>query len=690
MVMGKLEKLYQLLQSKSAIQVKQYRIPDLWNVGNYVGDELCSFDTHELNVNPYRFYASIIKNNIFPFKNVDIDYSKSLSIINNDTPASQLGGSWIHRSFLYSLLIRTSTAWDHDHSGSLDSINKDGFKETGTFVKTLALLPLLKKMGIDTLYLLPLTRFSLLNKKGDLGSPYGVASFSELDPDLKDSLTGDSMTVEEEFLAFIEACHILALRVTIDIIPRTHAVDNDLMKIHPDWFYWIKASESSDYRVPSVPGLGKTLYPAPDLMPYVYASPDVKRHIAMFQIDPQSQNPELWKELLSQNQVSLAEAIKNQFNLMIAPGFSDQINDTQPPWSDITFFRLYLDHPTAHIKLLDNPHTPPYILFDTIKAVLYPGAIPNWKLWDLLANIIPHFQNTYGIDGARIDMGHALPQKLHTMIFSRARAIDSDFAFIAEEMNPFNAQAAQAIGYNVIIGNGFWMEPRINEGKLTEFVFSAPNCVLPMFAGCETHDTPRIAGRPGGRILARMVVVLNLFIPTYVPFMNSGQEVYEVQPINTGVDCQKSDLWHLPKTDPYYGKLALFDKYAFHYLDDSRWDIPVHLEGLKSVRARWLTELNDVTCFVPLSLSNSTILIGLGYYQKSTGNCLMIFVNPDCEHDISPIAKIQPLRDKSKNQSRKGMIVYATYADGGQFTNFDSQGSVILHLLPGEVKIVEM
>ena len=79
---------------------------------------------------------------------------------------------------------------DSDRSGELESKNIYGLKETGTFVKTLALLPLLKKMGIDTLYLLPISQYSTKNKKGDLGSPYGVSNFFKLDPNLKDPMTG--------------------------------------------------------------------------------------------------------------------------------------------------------------------------------------------------------------------------------------------------------------------------------------------------------------------------------------------------------------------------------------------------------------------------------------------------------------------------------------------------------------------
>ena len=55
------------------------------------------------------------------------------------------------------------------------------------------------------------------------------------------------------------------------------------------------------------------------------------------------------------------------------------------------------------------------------------------------------------------------------MIITKARDVDYDFAFIAEELNPENAGKALELGYNIIIGNGFWMEPRIWEKKLHKF-----------------------------------------------------------------------------------------------------------------------------------------------------------------------------------------------------------------------------
>jgi len=691
-VQSKLLKLKNLLQKNIDKGSINYVVPDIWNAWDYQGEELRKMPSGELLVNPYRFYASVIEQYIQPKASPKKDYSLSLSKLHNTMhDKNYYGGDWVRSSVLYSTMIRTSTAWDHDRSFSLDISNFDKMKETGTFVKMLAMLPFLKKMGVDVVYMLPISRFSLKDKKGELGSPYGVASFFDLDPSLKDTLTGNQMRVEEEFQAFVEACHILSMRVIIDIIPRTNAVENDLIKLHPDWFYWIKASEANLYKVPFVDGIETTKAPEAKYMPMVYESKDVRRHIQMFQNNPKLQDEAAWNELIASKPTALMDEIEKRFNLKIAPAFSDHINDVQPPWTDVTFFRMFMDHPEANVKYLPNKHTPPYILFDTIKSNLYPGKQPNMELWDTLANIIPYYQDHFGIDGARIDMGHALPAELLKMIIDQAKKNDPDFAFIAEEMDTDNAPKAKQLGYNIIIGNGFWMEPRIWEKKLHKFIYGAKDIALPMFACAETHDTARVAGREGGHTLARMLTVLNMFLPNLVPFINSGQEVYETQPMNTGVDCTEKDKYNLPKDDLFYGKLALFDKYAMHYMNPSRWELADHLDGIKIIRQAWLKQITDLNCFVPIYLNEfDTPAIGLGYYNKATGKCLLIFANSNVFGDLHCNANIQALRDKAKNTKFSGQLLYATYEMPREFHQFHPDGSIWLNMGPGEIKVIEL
>ena len=89
----------------------------------------------------------------------------------------------------------------------------------------------------------------------------------------------------------------------------------------------------------------------------------------------------------------------------------------------------------------------------------YTRLEPNMPLWKL-ADIIPYYQREFEIDGARIDKGHAPAQELIEMIISKAREIDQDFVFVAEELDPSNARKVRN-WVMTIIGNGFWMESRI-------------------------------------------------------------------------------------------------------------------------------------------------------------------------------------------------------------------------------------
>ena len=266
-----LEKLLKVLKKEIGKQTFNYTVPDLWNCFDYDPEKMIRTRSNELMVDPYDFYASVIEDYILPNKKKDLNYSQSLSLLTSKKipKTKYTGGDWIKESVVYSTMIRTSSAWDHDRSSTLDTSNIYKMPETGSFVKMLSLLPLLKKMGVDVVYMLPISKFSLKDKKGDLGSPYGVSNFNELDPNLKDPLTKDNLTLDEEFKAFVEACHILDMRVMIDIIPRTNSVENELIKDNPDWFYWIKADEYDQYKVPMVDGIGATSVPTLDLMEQV-------------------------------------------------------------------------------------------------------------------------------------------------------------------------------------------------------------------------------------------------------------------------------------------------------------------------------------------------------------------------------------------------------------------------------------
>lgn len=672
-----------LLENKPNYPIN-YAIPSLFNVNDY--QTLAKLNNGEHLINPYDFLVNLL-DDLF-LKDYEKLPVKSLSAINNSK--YRKGGDWIKKSVVYSMMIRTSTTWDHDRNGFLDENNIYHLKETGTFIKTLMLLPLLLEMGVDTIYLLPISEFSTKNKKGELGSPYSVSDFFKLDPNLADPIVCDKLTIDEQFELLVEACHLLDIKVLIDIIPRTNATDSKLILSHPEWFYWIKTKDLGRYSPPVVEEIPhSTVAPTKEFMKTLYKNKNVKKHLNLFQFDPKTADPLKWKELEKEynlsKDINILTLVDKHYGLTTAPAFSDHINDNQPPWSDVTFFRLYLDHPKQNKKYLKDTNMPPYVLFDTIKANLHPGDVPNIELWETLASVIPHYQKKYGIDGARIDMGHALPKDLIALILNKAKEIDPDFCFIAEELNPLNDKKAKALGYNMIISNGFMMEWELKNLSMHKFMLNQHKSSLPTFACGETHDTPRLAAREGGQLLSRFLTIMNMFIPNTVPFINSGQEVLETQPMNTGIGARENELFMLPADDSCYGKLALFDRFAFHYLNTNSDDIKNHLKIIKPIRKKYLKYISNKNRYLPLTYLEGENLIGFSY--KTNNEILFILGNPYYTHsqygkiDLSLIKEKYPLL-------KEGKLLYATYeAKTRPLTEFDPNGNPYFLLGSSEVKV---
>src|SRR5262249_25091842 len=141
---------------------------------------------------------------------------------------------------VYNLFPRVTTAFDHSADGHLQiGPTADGWRETGTLLKCIALLPYIRNMGFNTVHLLPITAIGQDGKKGTLGSPYAIRNPYQLDGNLDEPALG--LTPDQLFGGFVEAAHLLGLRVIMEFVLRTASKDGDWIKEHPDWFYWIRA-----------------------------------------------------------------------------------------------------------------------------------------------------------------------------------------------------------------------------------------------------------------------------------------------------------------------------------------------------------------------------------------------------------------------------------------------------------------
>ena len=568
-----LKEIWRYLKEKKEKNIS-YSIPKQWIPEGY--DGWVEEKNGKYFVKPYEFFSKIIEN-FLRKAGEGIDYSLPLSKIKGVK-----GRDWIKKSIMYISLPRMTVAYNHKGFGRFEPVDIFGYKESGTFLKMIAILPYLKKFKVNVLYLLPVSKSSVIFKKGEIGSPYAVKDPLKIDDIYHDPLLED-FEVDDEFKAFVEACHILGIRVILDFIPRTSARDSNLILKHPEWFYWIRIEDLQDYNPPKIPGKGFKI-PEKEDIPYIYSLESVKKHLAKFTRSPKEIDPQRWENFVKNVKEDFLRELVDVFGVITPPGFSDWINDPQPTWDDVTFLRLFLDHPKEASKYVKKDQLP-YILFDVIKASKFPGEIPNEELWRFLENIIPYYQKKFGIDGVRLDMGHALPKELERRIIDKARSEDPSFVFIAEELQMENDAKAKESGYDAIIGNSWWALPRISEKAYTFFQSVVPRLVISYMAAAETPDTPRIAGRKP-EVLAKLIPFLCAFSPNGIFVINSGQELGERQPMNLGLDTDINQKLLLDPEDQFFGKLAFFDHYALHW-DNAREDIMKLLESLSNLREKF-------------------------------------------------------------------------------------------------------
>ena len=100
------------------------------------------------------------------------------------------------------------------------------YSEEGTFNAFAQDLPVLKKMGVKILWLMPINPISTTKSKGPLGSYYAVSDFTKVNPEFG---------TLEDFKALVQKAHELGIYVILDWVPG-----------HTGWdHHWIQ--EKSDY-----------------------------------------------------------------------------------------------------------------------------------------------------------------------------------------------------------------------------------------------------------------------------------------------------------------------------------------------------------------------------------------------------------------------------------------------------------
>ena len=106
-------------------------------------------------------------------------------------------------------------------------VNIRQYTPEGTFNAFQKHLPRLKDMGVEILWLMPITPISIQERQGTLGSYYACSSYTAINPEYG---------TDEDFKHLIDAAHQLGFKVIIDWVANHTGWDHHWTKEHPDWY----------------------------------------------------------------------------------------------------------------------------------------------------------------------------------------------------------------------------------------------------------------------------------------------------------------------------------------------------------------------------------------------------------------------------------------------------------------------
>lgn len=111
--------------------------------------------------------------------------------------------------------------------GNIYEVNIRQYTPEGTFNAFAKHIPRLKKMGVQTLWFMPLQPISKEGRKGTLGSYYSVSSYTEVNPEFG---------TLADFNKIVDKAHSLGMKVIIDWVPNHSGPDHDWLTKYPDFY----------------------------------------------------------------------------------------------------------------------------------------------------------------------------------------------------------------------------------------------------------------------------------------------------------------------------------------------------------------------------------------------------------------------------------------------------------------------
>ena len=116
--------------------------------------------------------------------------------------------TWINKATIYEVNLRQYTA-----AGSFNAFTYH--------------IPRLKEMGVEVLWLMPITPISKVGRKGSLGSYYACSSYTKINPEFGN---------EQDFISLVQMAHKHEMKIIIDWVANHTGIEHEWMQEHPNWF----------------------------------------------------------------------------------------------------------------------------------------------------------------------------------------------------------------------------------------------------------------------------------------------------------------------------------------------------------------------------------------------------------------------------------------------------------------------
>jgi glycosidase len=113
------------------------------------------------------------------------------------------------------------------NQGNIYEVNIRQYTKEGTLNAFAKHLTRLQKMGVKTIWFMPLQPISKEGRKGSLGSYYSVASYTDVNPEFG---------TLNDFNKIVTKAHTLGMKVLIDWVPNHSGPDHPWLTTHPDFY----------------------------------------------------------------------------------------------------------------------------------------------------------------------------------------------------------------------------------------------------------------------------------------------------------------------------------------------------------------------------------------------------------------------------------------------------------------------